>query len=257
MPRSLAAAEYRAFVTAMRTYIRKVKLRRMPLFPKMLAKQMSPGLARVARQVSTFHITIAQVMIGRYRKLHMQMGTHAGMTALAKAEKFEITKLFKISRTMGGEDELMRALELLALDSHHIVPAASFSRFRAMRKLFTDTDAMPAVLITVLEHRAGMKRLEELVPTGGLGVIISQKSITSELTDVVLAREQTLIAALAGATGTAAVAIEKTHAEGLIDDLIGFYTTKTPDLLGSGAGSVRAELLSVRARITALTNLTP
>ncbi|NOT87782.1 MAG: hypothetical protein HOP03_06335 [Lysobacter sp.] len=257
MPRALTAAEYRAFVSAMRTYIRKVKIRRALLYPKMVAKQMSPALARVARQVSTFHITIAQAMIGRYRKLHMQMGTHGGMTALAKAEKLELTKLFKLSRTMGGEDELMRALELLALDSHHIVPAASFSRFRAMRKLFTDTDAMPAVLITVLEHRAGIKRLEELVPAGGLGVIISQKSITSELTDVVLAREQKLITALAGATGTAAVAIEKTHAEGLIDDLIGFYTTKTPDLLGSGAGSVHAELLSVRARITALANLTP
>ena len=257
MPRALAAAEYRAFVSAMRTYIRKVKMRRALLYPKMVAKQMSPALTRVARQVSTFHVTIAQAMIGRYRKLHMRMGTHGSMKTLAFAEKIELTKLFKLSRTMGEEDELMRALELLALDSHHIVPAASFTRFRAMRKLFADTNAMPAVLITVLEHRAGIKRLEELVPSGGLGVIISQKSITSELTDVVLAREQKLIAALAGATGTAAIAIEKSHAELLIDDLIAFYTTKTPGLLGSGAGSVHAELLSVQAQIKVLTVLTP
>lgn len=257
MPRALAAAEYRAFVSAMRTYIRKVKIRRALLYPKMVAKPMSPALTRVARQVSTFHITIAQAMIGRYRKLHMRMGTHGSMKTLAYAEKIELTKLFKLSRTMGGEDELMRALELLALDSHHIVPWASFSRFRAMRKLFADIDAMPAVLITVLEHRAGIKRLEELVPSGGLGVIISKKSITSELNEVVLARKRELITALGSATGSAAVAIEKTHAEGLIDDLIDFYATKTPDLLGSGTGSVRDELLSIRARITVLRDLPP
>lgn len=257
MPRSLAAAEFELFVTAMKTYIRKVKARRALLYPKKLAKPLSPALARLARQVSSFHITIAKTMVFHYKKLHLRQGAHRAMTALALQNKLEITKLFKISRLWEEPDELMRALELLALDSHHITPAGSHRRFRAIRTLFATEDDMDAVLITVLEHRAGVERLRELVPDGGLGVLVSKKSITSDINNIVTKHKGFLDQALASVSGNAAIALEKTHAQNMIDDLIDYYRRETPDLLGSGPGSVHATLLRVRGDIAALTTLKP
>ena len=43
----------------------------------------------------------------------------------------------------------------------------------------------------------------------------------------------------------------------MIDELIDYYRRATPDLLGSGPGSVHATLLKVRGDIAGLTSLKP
>ena len=258
MPRSLTLAEYQQFVTVIESYLKTAKARRAWLRPKQLAKTLSPRAVLIASKAKNFENVIAKAIVSTYWKLHLQQGTHRAMKALALKNKPELTKLFTVSRLWEKEpDEVMRTLELLALDSHHITPAGSHSRFRAIRTLFATSDDMDAVLITYLEHRAGVERLRELVPDGGLGVLVSKESITNEITKIVSRNKDNLDRALTGISGSAVIALEKTHAQIMIDELIDYYRRATPDLLGSGPGSVHATLLKVRGDIAGLTSLKP
>lgn len=258
MPRSLTLAEYDLFVITIGNYLKKAKSRRAWLRPKQLAKVLPPRLVVIATKAKNFEIVFAKAMVSIFWKLHLKQGTHRAMKALALQNKVDLTRLFKISRVWEKEpDDVMRALELLALDSHHITPAGSHSRFRAIRALFATEDDMDAVLITVLEHRAGVERLRELVPNGGLGVLVSKKSITSDINKIVAKHKGLLDQDLNGPGGGAWIALEKLHAQNMIDELIDYYRRETPDLLGSGPGSVHATLLKVRGDIAGLTSLKP
>jgi hypothetical protein len=267
MPRALSNAQYRAFLAAMVSYVGKVKARRALKLPKMVAKSMPSKLADMTRRMTLdgltgagnnpFYASIAAAMLGRYRKLHLKQGTHKTLKAMAKKEKGDLSNLFKIHRMKGETDEVTKALELLALESHHVVPAASFSRFRAIEKLYDNVDEMQAVLITTTEHTAGVKRLVELVPNGGVGVLLSKESITSAINEIVFRHKRALDSALSGVTGPAVVALEKSHATAMIDDLIDYYRTNTPQLLGSGPGSVHDTLLNIRRNVAAVSTLKP
>jgi len=266
MPRALSNAQYRAFLAAMVSYVRKVKARRALKLPIMVAESLPSTLAEMTKRMTLdgltgagnnpFYASIAAAMLGSYRKLHLKQGTHKVLKAMAKKEKEQLSNLFKIQRMKGEVDEVTKALELLALESHHIVPAASFSRFRAIEKLYENVDEMEAVLITTTEHTAGVKRLVELVPNGGLGVLRSQQSITADINEIVFRHKRALDSALSGVTGTAVVALEKSHAIAMIDGLVDYYRSM-PALLGSGPGSVHDTLLKVRVKITAVSDLKP
>lgn len=255
------------------SYVRKVKARRALKFPKMVAHPISGTLADITRRMTLesltgkgfpgavknpFYASIAAAMLGTYRKLHLKQGTHKAMKALAKKEKDSLSNLFKIHRMKGEVDEVTKALELLALESHHIAPAASFSRFRAIEKLYDNVDEMPAVLITTTEHTAGVKRLVELVPDGGIGVLLSKESITVRINDIVFRHKGALDAALSGVTSQATILqLEKTHATAMLDELADFYQTQTPQLYGSGPGSVKEALAQIRRSVGAVTGLKP
>lgn len=203
-----------------------------------------------ARKVGETYLELQKLILKRVRSVHLTVGLHGTLTATASQVNAKVARLRKITKLYKAEGvaDFVADLQVIAMESHHIVPQSALGRLRnTIGRIFQmDPNAMPAVMLTRLEHSAGIIHLQRLAPDGGeLGMLIegSTGSITGPLNNLL---DEIAVKQAAGVA-------EKRIAKEYVDGIEAIYNSMTPRMMEpTGPGTVKWWLDDVRTKIQAL-----